>query len=41
MTRVPEDFHTTTPHLVVDAFPEAVKSPRSLGGTPVTLHAAE
>jgi PhnB protein len=83
MTRVPEDFHTITPHLVVngvaaaiewyttalgahellrnmapdgtsvmhselllgdsrffvvDEFPNAAKSPRSLGGTPVTLH---
>jgi len=81
--RVPEDFHTITPHLVVngvaeaiawytqafgahellrhaapdgeaimhselllgdsrffvvDEFPGAVQSPRSLGGTPVTLH---
>jgi PhnB protein len=83
MTRVPEDFHTITPHLVVndvaaaiawytralganellrnmapdgtsvmhaelllgdsrffvvDEFPGSPKSPRSLGGTPVTLH---
>jgi uncharacterized glyoxalase superfamily protein PhnB len=83
MTRVPEDFHTITPHLVVngvadaiawyaralganellrnmapdgtsvmhaelllgdsrffvvDEFPNAARSPRSLGGSPVTLH---